>query len=543
MPLRFALTCVFCVVVAAVASAQRGAEPPPAPTAAAEAPSDPLGRDTPRGTIVGFMAAARDGKNEVAAGYLSSNLRGQALTDLTNQLYVVLNGRLPVRLNVLSERPEGSLANPLAPNEDVVGTIRTSQGELDIVLERVTLRGGGRVWLFSGTTLEAIPDVYREINLLQVDRFLPRVLTFRIGGIRLFGWFAISLLIPVLYRLFGVLDWLLRPGLFWWRRRMGEPTETVSARVPGSVRLLLLAVLIHSVIPNVDLPLAERQLWAAVAGLLAIAGVVWLMLLFLDYGERYVERRVRDAHLGESRALVRLGRRIADVVVLFGGGVALLYYFGADPTAALAGLGIGGIAVALAAQKTLENVIGGFSIVFDKAVRVGDVLKLGTTTGTVDRVGLRSTRIRTPDRTIVTVPNGQIATADIETLSDRDKFWFHHIVGVSYRTTAAQMRAVSSGMRDLLLKHPQVETGSVRVQFFRLSASSLDIEVFAYILAVDWNAFLAIQQELLLQTMEIVEQSGTEIAFPTQVLHVRDESVDALASVSARPVRLSQRVD
>lgn len=488
------------------------------------------------------MAAARDGKNEVAALYLNTALRGQALADLTNQLYVVLNGRLPVRLNVLSDRPEGSLANPLAPDRDVVGTIPTSRGQLDIALERVNVRNAGRVWLFARTTLDAIPDVYREVDLVQVDRFLPRFLTYRVAGIRLFEWLSITVAIPCLYRLLGVLDVVIRPLIAWWRRRIGQSAEPSAIRIPGAVRLLLLVVAILTIIPNVDFPLAERQLWAAIAGLLAIAGMVWLLLLCNDHGERYVQRRVRDLNLGESRALVRLARRIADVVVISAGGVAMLYYFGFNPTAALAGLGIGGIAVALAAQKTLENVIGGFSIVFDKAVRVGDVLKLGNTTGTVDQIGLRSTRIRTLDRTIVTVPNGQIATADIETLSVRDKFWFRHVIGVSYQTTAAQMRTVISGFRDLLVGHERVEIDSVRAQFFRLSASSLDIEVSAYIAAADWVGFLAVQQELLLQMMEIVEQSGTEIAFPTQILHVREEGAPALASLSGLG-RIPQRID
>jgi MscS family membrane protein len=378
---------------------------------------------------------------------------------------------------------------------------------------------------------------------VQLDRYLPRFLTYRVAGIRLFEWLAITVLIPCLYRLLGVLDWVLRPAILEWRRRSGGLAEAVSPRVPGPVRLLLLVVVLRSVIPSFDLPLAERQLWAAITGLLAIGAVVWLALLSIGYSERYVHRRVRELNLGESRALVRLARRIADVVVISAGGVAVLYFFGVDPTAALAGLGIGGIAVALAAQKTLENVIGGFSIVFDKAVRVGDVLKLGTTTGTVDHVGLRSTRIRTVDRTIVTIPNGQIATADIETLSDRDKFRFHHIVGVSYHTTAAQMRAVSSRVRDLLVGSQAVEVESVRVQFFRLSASSLDIEVFAYVFAGSWVEFLAVQQELLLQMMEIVEQSGTEIAFPTQTVHFRDVGVASLASMSAGLAHVPQRIE
>jgi MscS family membrane protein len=168
----------------------------------------------------------------------------------------------------------------------------------------------------------------------------------------------------------------------------------------------------------------------------------------------------------------------------------------------------------------LENVIGGVSIVFDKAVRVGDFLKLGETMGTVDEIGLRSTRIRTLDRTMVTVPNGQIAAATIETFSDRDKFWFHHFVGLEYDTTSEQMRAVIDSVRDLLIRQPGVDLDSVRVRFLRLGAFSLDIELFAYVYARDWSAYLEIQEKLLIHVMAIVERAGTAIAFPSQTLHV-----------------------
>ena len=154
---------------------------------------------------------------------------------------------------------------------------------------------------------------------------------------------------------------------------------------------------------------------------------------------------------------------------------------GGDPTAAIAGLGIGGIAVALAAQKTLENVIGGLSLIFDRAVCVGDFLKVGEASGTVDSIGLRSTRIRTLDRTILTVPNGQIANVSIETISSRDMFWFRHFLGLRYETTPRQMRAVVAGIVRQLSAHPAVDRESVRARFLRFGPSSLDIEVVAYV--------------------------------------------------------------
>jgi MscS family membrane protein len=213
----------------------------------------------------------------------------------------------------------------------------------------------------------------------------------------------------------------------------------------------------------------------------------------------------------------------------------VLRYFGFDPTAALAGLGIGGIAVALAAQKTLENVIAGLSLIFDEAVRVGDALKFGETVGTVDYIGLRSTRIRTLDRTILSVPNGQIASAGIETLSARDKFWFHHVVCLRYETTADQMRSVIEGVRALLLAEASVDSDSVRVRFFRLGSFSLDIEVFAYLVAEDWPGFLTIQQDLLLRIMETIEAAGTAVAFPSQTLHIAEGRVSSPHAPVAPP--------
>jgi len=230
----------------------------------------------------------------------------------------------------------------------------------------------------------------------------------------------------------------------------------------------------------------------------------------------------------EAGAMLRLLRRFVDLIVVAAGALVMLHYFGVDPTAALAGLGIGGIAVALAAQKTLENVIGGLSIIMDKAVRVGDAMKIGDMSGTVEFIGLRSTRIRTSDRTILSVPNGQLATINVETLSARDKYWFRHVISLRYGTTVDQMRAVIDGVRTLLLKNEHVESDSVRVRFFRLGSFSLDIEVVAYLFAGDWAPFLTIQQDLLLQIMEVIDRAGTAIAFPSQTLHIAEGRVPGL---------------
>jgi MscS family membrane protein len=225
---------------------------------------------------------------------------------------------------------------------------------------------------------------------------------------------------------------------------------------------------------------------------------------------------------------LRLVRRLIDGLILFSGLLFTLDHFGMNLTATLAGLGVGGIAVALAAQKTLENVIAGVSLIVDQAVRVGDVLNLGDIQGTVEEVGLRSTRIRTVDRTVVSLPNGQIANMRLETLSVRDRFLFHPVVSLHYDTTPVQLRSFSAGVRTLLSEHASVDSRSVRVRFVRFGTSSRDVDIFAYVFADEGNKFLEVQEELLYGIMDIVQKAGAAIALPSQSVDLRTDNSDKL---------------
>src|SRR5207302_7287640 len=215
-----------------------------------------------------------------------------------------------------------------------------------------------------------------------------------------------------------------------------------SDALPKPIRLLLLVWSIRCILSKLSLPLLARQFWSNTATVIAIAACVWLLILVNSWGENHVLVRLQNRNLAAAASLLRLSRRLLDLLIAFGGIVVGMHFFGLNATAAVAGLGVGGIAVALAAQKTLENVIGGVSVIFDHVVHVGQSLKVGDTLGTVQDIGLRSTRIRTLDRTVVSVPNGQIANASLENLSLRDKFWFNHILGLRYEPTASQIRYV-----------------------------------------------------------------------------------------------------
>jgi MscS family membrane protein len=510
---------------------QLAAPKAPSTETQAEIPKDTLGRDTPRGTVLGFLSAARKGNAQIAALYLNTSLRGANAEALARQLAVVLDRRLPAKLNELSDKPEGSLPDQLSPDEDIVGTINTSNGDLDILVERVDRGKAGRVWLFSRKTLDSIPSVFQELSTPAVEEILPEFLiNTRLATIPLFEWIAVFVGMPALYLMTGLLGSLIGSLLGTLRRRLLRDSSLPDPKIlRPPMRLLLLALVIHWLLSKVGLSLLARQFWSTTALVIAILACAWLLIVVNGWAERYIRGRLQNRTLSGSSAVLRLTRRMIDGLILFAALLFTLHHFGVNPTAAFAGLGVGGIAVALAAQKTLENVVGGISLIADQAVRVGDTLKLGETQGTVEEIGLRSTRIRTFDRTMVSIPNGQIANMSVETLSIRDKFWFHPLVGLRYETTPPQIRAIVNEVHSLLAQQSSVESSSVRVRLLRFGAFSLDIDIFAYVCASDWNHFFEIQEDLLLRIMEIVQQAGAEIAFPSQTMYLATDSSEKAA--------------
>ena len=497
--------------------------PLPAPTKPApeaETPKDALGRTTPRGTVRGFLNASHKGAEEIAVQYLNTPLRGSAATALANKLFVVLDRRLPARLNELSDQPEGSLSDPLHPNQDLVGTISSVKGNIDIVLERVDRKGSAPVWLFSRKTLDSIPTLYEEVNAISVENVLPPALVnTRIAGVRLFEWLAVFVGMPLIYFLTGLLGRLLGSVVRILLRAMRSQPDWHNRQIlPRPIRLLLLALVIRWLLSSVNLPLLARQFWSDIAVIISIAAFVWLLILLNSRAEQYCSRRLYRRKLAGASSMLWLTRRLIDFLIVFGGGLLILHHFRIKPTAALAGLGIGGIAVALAAQKTLENIVGGISLILDQAVRVGEMIKVGNTEGIIDEIGLRSTRIRTLDRTMLRIPNGQIASLPVENFSARDKFWFHPIIGLRYSTTSEQMHTVLEGIRNLLEQSSRVEPATFRARLLRFGPSSLEVEVFAYIFARDVNNFLELQESLLLGIMECIESAGAQIALPSQTI-------------------------
>ena len=234
-----------------------------------------------------------------------------------------------------------------------------------------------------------------------------------------------------------------------------------------------------------------------------------------------VQRRRIDA------ALLRIVFRLVSVIVLAYLGIYAAEAVGIPIAPLVAGLGVGGLAIALAIRPTLENVIGGLTLFADRPVRVGDFCRYGDEIGTVEQIGLRSTRIRTLERTIVTVPNAEFSQMQLDNFAARDMRLLKTTLGLRYETTPDQLRYVLAELRKLLLGPPKVTPAPARVRFVGYGAYSLDVEIFAYLHCQDQDTFLAIQEDIYLRIADIVTEAGTGFAFPSQTTYLgRDGGVD-----------------
>ena len=508
----------------------------PNKTGTATPAADPLGRDTPSGTLYGFLQAAQAGNYSTAAQYLqmSSGRRQTQGEDLATKLKVVIDRAFTGDLRRISNQPDGTPQEGVPLDRQRVGTLTAGDVEADLTLVRVP-DGNNRIWLISSDTLARLPDLYDQAAVHQVETRLPRALVSNsFLGLPLWQWLAILVAVPIAAGLGWLVVQVLRlPWYLWARYRKHE----VAAAWNSFVRplWLVLGVLAHGVLVSyLRIPVLQRHRYQQVAGVVAVIGFNWLLWRILRAVLNNVRQRAVLAGRMGTGSLMILGERMLKAAIVILAIFSVMGTLGFNLSAPLAGLGIGGIAIAFAAQKTLENLFGGVSILGDEVIRIGDTCRFGDRVGTVEDISLRSTRIRTPDRTELSIPNGSLATMNVENLSRRDKLLFTTKLGLRCETSSDQMRYVLVQVRRLLYEHPKVQTQGARSRFVAFDASALTMEIFCYVLTRDDSEFLAIREDLLLRIMDIVNAAGTGFAFPSQTVYLgRDSGIDKQKAESA----------
>ncbi|MFA0964944.1 mechanosensitive ion channel family protein [Roseivirga sp. BDSF3-8] len=491
-------------------------------------PPDELNRRTPRGAILGYLDAMSNEDYEKAARYLDTsdldgNLRNTPGTELARRLQVLLdqNGKIEPGA-LLSDQSSGQYNDNLAANLDQVGTIHLENTSIPVLVEQTTGKEGGPVWLISSTTLQQLPEDVGKVSAISVNRLLPdRFIINKWGGVPVGHWLVMVALIFASYMLAllitAIVVYLIK---LLGRKRMSDRALRLVNAFAIPIRIYMAVWILIWSAQRLGISIIVRQYFSQATVIVAWIAILILVWRLIDVFSSFGERRMTKRNNMGGLSAIMFFRRGFKFLLIAVGIITILDTFGFDVTTGIAALGIGGIALALGAQKSVENLVGSLTVIFDQPVRVGDFCKVGDTVGTVEKIGMRSTRIRTLGRTIVTIPNGDFSAQRIENYAHRDRILFNPTISLRYETSPDQMRYILVEIRSLLYAHPRVDPDPARVRFLGFGADSLNVGIHAYVFTQDFNDFLEIQEDLNLRIADIVQASGTGFAFPSQTLYM-----------------------
>jgi MscS family membrane protein len=480
---------------------------------------------SPRAAVLGYLAAERNNDHARAAGWLdrSDGALAARAPDLARRLSDVLDSHLWMDPERISPLAIGDTADGLPRDRETIGEVPGPGGrKYPIRLSRVLSDSGAR-WVFSGATVAEIDELYQALPDHWVREHLPEVL---LGNgpfdVRWWQWLALLTLVP-LAAMIGLV--LSGPTQSVLRRIVSNTKTDVDDLLVAAARgplVLLLGVLSSRVLLQwIALPGPSEAFVVELQRAIAVVAVFWILLRVIGVLQSALPLSEWGGHHPALRSLIPLGGRIARLLVFVLGVLTVIATFGYPVATILAGLGIGGIAVALGAQKSLEHFFGSISIGVDQPFRVGDWVIVDGVEGEVESIGLRSTRIRTMDRTVVSIPNGRLSESQSENFGHRDRYRLRTTIGLEYGTSAATMRQVRDGIEAALRAHPATWPDRVVVRFFQFGPSSLDIDAFCWILADSMDGFRKVREELYLEIMRVVEGAGASFAFPTQTLWLK----------------------
>jgi len=491
--------------------------------------------------MLGFLKCAERQDYENAARYLQSTSEQTATLILRAKGSRELRRRFIGNIRSLSDDPNGTVEPGLPPGRVRAGVLAAGSVSVEVVLVRVDDPVSGKIWLISRDTVAGIPEVYAQMELeapTVADRIMPTALTSRdLLGMSLARWLGWLLSIPISWFLVWLLAIILSAPARIRSKFRGLPFRPFLQTRVGMPLKCIIAILLHSFfVYALEPPLLYRFFYFRFMASLLVGCVVWLISTVVDQGFEDVVNRTRTQHKGGESIFI-LMQRLTRIVLLVIALVVALALLGFNVKTTLAGLGIGGLAIALAAQKSLENLIGGLSLLMDKAIHVGDFCRIGNELGTVEDIGLRSLKLRTLDQNLLVVPNGSLAQMQFENMTNRSKLFINQTFTLRIETEVEQLRYVLDRVQTMLDRHPGIESGTSRVRVTNFVGAAFALELVAYGKTGDWKQFTAIRQDVILKIAEIVEGSGARFAAPTQLAYLsRDTGVDAHKAHNANDI-------
>ena len=475
---------------------------------------DALERDTPRRSFTAFLRAMDDADHLRGSAYLdlrnlSEPARAINPERLAHGLLIVLQRALWVDPLSLSDDTDGFTNDGLPSYRDLLGRVMLDGREVPLYLQRVP-EAETFVWKISNATVQLVPELYETYGYNRAVEAIYRTLPAgSFLGFELFKW-AISIAVAVAAYGAAVLI-----GFFTARsvyRTRSDHRKRAMRFVALPFGLFVAIVSLWTTAEALGFGL-EAQAHVRGHTLLIIA-TTWLIVACLILARDLAVHRLERLGRGDAVTLLRPASRLVSFLLIVMAMLLWLDNMGVNITALLAGLGVGGVAVALALQKPLEDVFGAMWLFTLQPIRVGDFCQLGQFIGTVEEIGLRRTRLRTLANTVVQIPNARIADEPIDNISARQRIWYNPTLRLRYDTSRVVVERVLAATRLVLESDDRVLEGH-RVRFKAFASDALEIEISAYIATTDYVLYLEIAEALNLALIDAVERAGTRLAPPT----------------------------
>lgn len=490
-----------------------------------EIPQDSLGRRNPRGTVNGFIQAMADQNYVRASQYLVLSKRSFRKEEERERIVKSFQSLLDqsgdiVPYSLISNKSTGRTDDDLGQGIDLVGTITVDDKPISLYVENQAGEKDPPLWQFSAETVDAIAAINTEDQTL-LDRILPDALKERkLAGVPVGHWVAVVVLVLISYLMaWGIIALISFLLIKLWPKARTQKMEAIIEAFSLPLKLYLAVWLFVSLSQHVGISIIVRQRFSYITVTIGIVAFLILLWKLTDFISVYSKEKMTLRGRISAISVILFLRRTAKMAIVIIGVIAILGAIGFDVTTWLAALGIGGIALALGAQKTVENFVGSVALITDQPIRVGDFCRVGDIKGTVESIGMRSTTLRTVARTIVTIPNGEFSSNSIENYSQRDRFVFNHVFGLRTETSPDQIRYLLVELRAILYSHPLINPEPAKVRFTGVGESSWNIEILAYIEVGNFDASQEVQEDLLLRMMDVINKSGSGFAFPSQTLY------------------------
>jgi MscS family membrane protein len=488
-------------------------------------PVDEFDRGTPRSSVKGFFKAARGGDYERAAQYLDLRNLPRRIDksegpELARQLKIALDRTLWVELEQISGDPKGNVEDGLPSQRETLGYIKTPEKTVDILLQRIPREDGVLIWKFSNRTVAEIPQLYKHFGYRPFEEMLSKVFPdFTLLGWQLWQWALFLIALPLTYLAALLPTWIVGRLV---RGRETEMSRKFSLLITGPIRVVLWVLFIRAAVSYIGVSATGRSLFSA--GPLLTIALAWVAIRLADLVFDWWAENLQEKGEESAVVLVQPVRKIAKGLVVLFAALLWLDNIGFNVSTLLAGLGVGGIAVALAAQDTLKNFFGSVMILLDKPFSVGQRVTVKGHDGVVEDIGLRSTKIRLLTGHQATVPNDQMANIDIENIGRRPHIRRLTNITITYDTPPEKIEKAVNIIETTLDNHEGMETDfPPRVYFNEFNPYSLNILVLYWYHPPDYWSFLAFSQRVNLQIMREFEKEGIQFAFPTSTTYLTQD--------------------